>query len=394
MGRIRRAIRNLSLKKSFMLYMLMFLLLAAVLSSFTINLASNVKNQINRSYADAENKYTLTNGQGKFVVVASSDLNYTSKDNTIINICGYIETWSIPLFFGLCIILSSFLFYRNKLKRPIELLGKASEKIASNDLNFIISYDSKDEMGQLCASFETMRGALEENNKAMWRTMEERKRLNAAFSHDLRTPLTVLRGYTDFLKNYLPQGKISEEKLMSTISTMTGHISQLESYVSMMSEIQKLEDVAVVSQKIEPDVLLEQLNTTAQLLVSNSKIKLLFINEIEKELLHLDISIVMRVYQNLLANAVRYAKNTISIRYQFISGKLCIVVSDDGKGFTKEELKKADMPYYRDRVKTEDNHFGLGLYICKILCERHGGSILIENGKDGGAKVTASFCAI
>ncbi|MFD2880718.1 HAMP domain-containing protein [Paenibacillus rhizoplanae] len=90
-------------------------------------------------------------------------------------------------------------FYHNKLKQPIGTLREASQKISGNDLNFRIPQASEDEMGQLCGSFERMRAALEDNNRQMWRSIEDRKQLNAAFfSHDLRTPLTVLRGYADF----------------------------------------------------------------------------------------------------------------------------------------------------------------------------------------------------
>ena len=69
-------------------------------------------------------------------------------------------------------------------------------KIAQNDLDFHVESPSSDEMGQLCQSFETMRASLEANSRALWDAVEERKRLNAAFSHDLRTPLTVLQGYS------------------------------------------------------------------------------------------------------------------------------------------------------------------------------------------------------
>ena len=88
---------------------------------------------------------------------------------------------------------AALLFYKNKLKKPIDILNGASKKIANNNLDFKIQYDSKDEMGQLCSSFEKMRISLSENNSRMWRSMEERKRLNAAFAHDLRTPLTDIK---------------------------------------------------------------------------------------------------------------------------------------------------------------------------------------------------------
>lgn len=390
MGRLKRAVYNLSLKKSFMLYMLLFLLLATALSSISINLADSLRNQINSTYVDTDNKYLVQNGTGN-VVMFSSPPEYTTKDQVIVKICNAVQVGSIPVFFGICIIMAALLFYRNKLKKPIELLNDASGKIAATDLDFHLSYDSKDEMGQLCTSFETMRGALEENNRAMWRAMEERKRLNAAFSHDLRTPLTVLRGYTDFLKNYLPQGKVSEEKLLSTISTMSGHIDRLEKYACQMSEIQKLEDITVNPQDVEINALVSQFKSIAELLSQNTGLTLNFADETKDSYMMLDMSLIMRVYENLISNAIRYAKSTISICIKCIDSAFFIDIADDGSGFSAEDLQMALKPYYQRKSGGDELHFGLGLYISKTLCEKHGGAIVIGNTQSGSATVAASF---
>ena len=228
----------------------------------------------------------------------------------------------------------------------------------------------------------------------MWRTVEERKRLNAAFSHDLRTPLTVLRGYADFLRNYLPQGKVNEEKLMSTVSTMSINIARLEDYVRLMSEVQKLEDVTVKVQEVEEGILFEQLQATAEMLAKDSGIEFDFINEVRETVISLDDSIVTRVYENLIENAKRYAKRRITVRYQYSAREFRLIVSDDGKGFTDEDLEQVTKPYYRNKAGADGLHFGLGLYICKVLCEKHGGSISAGNGNNGGAVVIASFSDI
>ncbi len=390
MGRIKQTIENLSIRKTFMLYMLLFLLLATGLSSICINIAGDVENQINLSYADSQNQYTLNNSEGN-VVLVSPPVVYSPQDKTIINICGIVEIFSIPVFFGVCIIISALLFYRNKLWKPIELLSGASEKIADNDLNFHLSYENKDEMGQLCASFETMRAALDENNRDMWRAVEERKRLNAAFSHDLRTPLTVLRGTADILKKYLPQGKISEDKLISTVSVMSDNITRLENYVQMMSEAQKLEDFTVSKTEVESSSVFEQLQNTANMLAQKSGCKLNFVNKLPQTKVCLDFSVVLRVYENLVANAVRYAASTISVSCQITDELLIIAVADDGKGFTDEDLRQAANPYYKNPANTDESHLGLGLYICRILAEKHGGYLLLANDKNGCAVVTASF---
>ena len=97
----------------------------------------------------------------------------------------------------------------------------------------------------------------------------------------------------------------------------------------------------------------------------------------------------MEVFENLVSNAARYAKDKLEINVNTFDHALEISVEDDGHGFTEEALQQAVKPFYRDK-REEKNHFGLGLYICKIICEKCQGELAIENGRIGG-KVTASF---
>lgn len=375
-----------------MLYTLLFLLLATFLSSVAINIAENVENQINLSYANSQDQYTLNNGEGN-VILSMPPVQYSPADQKVINTCKFVEIGSIPIFFGGCIIVAALLFYRNKLKKPIELLNGASAKIAANDLDFHLSYDNKDEMGRLCSSFESMRAALEENNRAVWRSVEERKRLNAAFAHDLRTPLTVLRGSADLLQKYLPQGKISEDKLISTVSAMSDNVKRLENYLQTMSEAQKLEDIAITKKEVESGTVFAQLQSISVILARYSACKLDLINDLLPKKICLDIDIVLRVYENLIANALRYAASLVSVCCRYEDDMLTVTVADDGKGFMQEDLCQIAQPYYKNPDNTDESHLGLGLYICRILAEKHGGGLIIANQQCGGAVVTVSFSA-
>ncbi|MDE6622686.1 MAG: HAMP domain-containing protein, partial [Lachnospiraceae bacterium] len=105
--------------------------------------------------------------------------------------------------------LAGILFYRLKLRTPIAVLNSGTERIRRHDLDFSIPEVSADELGQICAAFETMRGDLMRTNQELWRQAEERRRLNAAFAHDLRNPITVLKGTVKMLR----QGNGDEQAL-------------------------------------------------------------------------------------------------------------------------------------------------------------------------------------
>ena len=150
-----------------------------------------------------------------------------------------------PIYSAICVFAAAFLFYRNKLKNPINELEWAAEKISNSNLNFKIQYESDDELGELCRAFEVMRSALADNFSEMWRQVEERKRLNAAFAHDLRTPLTVLKGYGEMLQTN------DDPQVGNTAMTILNQVSRLERYADSMSRLQRLEETRPQCQPVD-----------------------------------------------------------------------------------------------------------------------------------------------
>ncbi|MCH5344147.1 MAG: HAMP domain-containing histidine kinase [Acetatifactor sp.] len=302
-------------------------------------------------------------------------------------IISYAQMILIPAWVIFCIVVPGIIFYNWELKKPIDILLDASRKIADNELDFKVEYKKQNELGMLCTAFDDMRSALYENNLEMWRSLEERKRLNSAFSHDLRTPLTVLRGYTDFLEKYIPDGKVTQEKLLSVISMMNGQISRLEHYAQKMNAVQKLEDIVPNIHNIPEEELFSILSETGKMIVGD---KFRLDGAPDHRNISIDTELVIQVYENLISNAVRYTENTVTVNCGIAENILTISVLDDGKGFTEEALKNAAQPFFRDGKEPDKTHFGLGLYISRILCEKCGRTLTMENHENGG-KVTAKF---
>ena len=302
-----------------------------------------------------------------------------------------IAVGSIVLTILLAFLVDAWWFYRWKIKKPLAILNAASQKIAQNDLDFQVAVPTGDELGKLCQSFETMRASLEENNRSLWAAVEERKRLNAAFSHDLRTPLTVLQGYSDLLLDALPSGDLSPEKTVSTVLTMQRSLTRLQRYVESMNSLQRLEDLEPQKSTVPFSTLCAQLEETGKILRKEQGFH--FASRGEGDVF-LDSELLFQVYENLLSNAGRYAKGNIWVTAEREGTALSLTVADDGPGFPPAALKRAAEPYYRaDRSPNPEGelHFGLGLYLCRVLCQKHGGSLEIGNAPEGGARITARF---
>lgn len=387
MDQVKEIWKDLSLRKSIAVYITVFAGLAILLSMITLSLCDLRKKQIDSRYPFEGEFYYLTNAQGQRLgegaMIGTGGAPMTKEDEIKVTLLDGIRVICVPVYSALCIIGAALLFYRNRLKKPLERLAEASRKIAENDLEFCVFYDRTDELGALCASFETMRSALHANISEMGRQMEERKRLNAAFAHDLRTPLTVLKGYDEILQTS------EDEQTRKIAVTMGKHIDRLAHYIESMSRLQRLEDASPEYQSVISGDFEDSLRECAQMLCMHSGKKMHMESHLISGQIIIDGEFVSQVCINLISNAVRFAESLVTFTLEEMENGILLSVTDDGKGFEENSLQYALEPYY-----TEDEnhfeHFGLGLYICKILCEHHGGTLTIQNvGK--GAKATAFF---
>lgn len=337
-------------------------------------------------FSSDASRYALFIGDDGTVSIITKSERIPKNYILFLDIVNLFRCIAIPLWSLLCVVVCGIIFYHRKIEKPISILLEASENISNNRLDFSVEVPEKNEFGELCLSFEKMRVALKENNIEMWRQVEERKRLNAAFSHDLRTPLTVLKGQSEILSKYVP--KMSEEKIIETAETMKRHIIRLETYVNTMNDLQRLEDVEVKKELVDVKELEHQMRITGAA-VCKGKEFVLYQNIFDVDSVKIDTSIAMQVYENLLSNAVRYAKRKIEIAIDKKDSLLLLNVVDDGAGFTAKDLSNEMKPFYKAENEINNEHFGMGLNICKMLCEKHGGYLQISN--ENGAKAVAAF---
>ena len=384
MEKIKRRLSDLPIPTMFLLLTIAFLLIAMVVVEVERTLLHNAQCSIAFRYSDIVEGFNGVKVWGDHMTFTLSP-----QDSQFMRFYELLLWVLPPATYFICIITAGAIFYRRKIKVPLALLSSAAQRIAGQDLNFSIHYEKRDEMGELCSAFEKMRSALETNNRVLWRQIDDRKRLNGAFSHDLRTPLTVLEGQLGILQKYGPEGRLTEQDISESYAAMAKQIDRLKIYVSSMNDLQRLEDIEVIRQTLPVTDFVLQLKDTASVLCGNKR--LMFANEVAAPTVFISSEIVMQVFENLLSNAVRYGGHSISIVCCAAGRCFTINVSDDGPGFCDIALKSATDPFYTTEQKDRGQHFGLGLNICKILCERHGGEIILSNRPAGGASITASF---
>ncbi|SHO53259.1 HAMP domain-containing sensor histidine kinase [Anaerocolumna xylanovorans] len=382
--KIKKFLKNSSLKKALGFYIIIAIFLCGLCYYATYLFCEGWKNVI--MSAEGVTDYVVIYKDNEGYIADTVNLPESIKNKMYF--LEVLESLSVLVYASIAIVMVSHMYYKNKLREPLEILKKEMEAMGRDDLSLDCRYLSGDEMGDICEAFNRMRLQLIDNRKNVWKLVKDQRELNAAFAHDIRTPLTVMKGYTQILRKFQPGGQISEEKLFEMLSLIENQVDRLEEFSGTMKEINTFEDLELKREKSTAGELLSQIEKLLfGMEASGISARLNCEEGYEGEEIFLDNRAALEVAENLISNALRYAREKIQVQIQLENGKLFLYIKDDGAGFDKRALLNAKKPYFT----TEKGHFGIGLTICKLLCEKHGGTLEMTNGIHGGGIVCASF---
>ena len=360
-------LKNMGLKKSFLILSASCVLLALLL----LGQIFLICNLVSKTFP-AGGVEILSDGS---IVNLEAPTASQQRILRMLNIIQIVSCIILPMG-GLA--LSGVLYYHIKLKQPIDALRNGITRVQNHNLDFSMPVHSDDELGQLCAAFDTMREELLKSNQELWRQAEERKRLNAAFSHDLRNPITVLKGTVKLLR----KGTADQQ----AIDRLESYTLRIEQYVEAMSSIQRLEQMPVRLGECPYSLLRSELEDTAKLLAGTLELS---ISAPDNGTTQLDHGLFLTVAENLIGNAARFAKSKIIIHLERQGNFLLLLVTDDGPGYPVGLIQNGPKPF--GKMKEDAAHFGMGLYSSQTLCRKHGGTLALENRQGYGAMATASF---
>lgn len=291
---------------------------------------------------------------------------------------------------AVCCTAAGGMFLQKKIYPALKAVQDALGCIGTGDYGREIAYLDRDEMGGLCRSFEQLRRKLVKEKRSRWMEQESQRRINAAFAHDIRTPLTVLSGCTEFLQKYVPKGKVSEEKLLEKLAVMQHQELRILEISKTMTQLHRQEAREVSGAWLEGTILVQRLGTAArELAAEKNKTCRIEAQGIDGNFFA-DGGLIEEVFDNLVSNALRYAQSGITVAFVRKGEEFLIYVQDDGTGFSSRALRYGTDPYYSED-KEGGEHFGLGLFISRMLCEKHGGTLKLVNSIDGGGIAAAAF---
>ncbi len=289
--------------------------------------------------------------------------------------------------FGFSIFLTAYIFYRTKLKKQFELLQYSMDKISKQDLDFKLKSNSDNEIGMLCNSFELMRENLQDTFQKLWDTQEKQNLLMRAFSHDLRTPLTILKGNNDVIRCLLDNTD-QIENIKQSLTLSDDAIKRIELYSEALKNYKNLEQWEIKVVQVNLLELKENLRRQCQIWEAKSGKKIDVQCNFNKVCMF-DVVLTQFVLDKMIENALRFAKSKITIRISLHNRELIFMVEDDGDGFSPEAVKYATEIFYStDKAR---GHSGMGLAIAKYLLDIYDSHLDITHKENSGACVSFSI---
>lgn len=284
-----------------------------------------------------------------------------------------------------------------KVSQPVNELMQAVEKIRQQDLDFTITYSERNELGDLCSAFNELRRELQESLEREWRKQEEMRTMVAALSHDLRTPVTIIQGHVEGLVR-AEAGEKRIQRLERYLPVLEASSQRMSRLLNDMLLVSSLEQTSFVIQP-RPVLLEEELVQRANVYTLQAAASgITFVYDFQNRAADptpvlLDLDRVEQVLDNLFDNATCHTP---------AHGEICLtcirephyvefVLRDSGSGIAPEDLPHVWEKFYRGQTAPDgasQKTTGLGLYICTLLVERHGGTITLRNHPAGGCEVT------
>ena len=317
----------------------------------------------------------------------------TESDGTVYDISiidsadsqGRVHVMAKDLFISAFIILISValvvgLWVYRSIAVPLVKLKKATQNIKEGNLDFVLDVEGNDEFSELCQDFEEMRRRLKESTEEKNLIEKENKELISNISHDLKTPITAVKGYIEGIMDGVADTTEKMDRYVRTIYNKTNEMDHLINELTFYSKIDT-NRIPYTFSKLNVEDYFADCAEEVGLELETRGIELVYANYVEKDVMVIaDGEQIRRVIHNIISNAIKYMdkpKGIIQIRIKDVGDFIQIEIEDNGKGIGPKDLPYIFDRFYRTDVSRNSSKggSGIGLSIVKKILEDHGGKV-------------------
>ena len=317
----------------------------------------------------------------------------TESDGTVYDISitdsadsqGRVHVMAKDLFISAFVILISValvvgLWVYRSIAVPLVKLKKATQNIKEGNLDLVLDVEGKDEFSELCQDFEEMRRRLKESTEEKSLIEKENRELISNISHDLKTPITAVKGYVEGIMDGVADTPEKMNRYVRTIYNKTNEMDHLINELTFYSKIDT-NRIPYTFSKLNVEDYFEDCSEEVGLELETRGIELVYANYVEKDVMVIaDGEQIRRVIHNIISNAIKYMdkpKGIIQIRIKDVGDFIQIEIEDNGKGIGPKDLPYIFDRFYRTDVSRNSSKggSGIGLSIVKKILEDHGGKV-------------------
>ncbi|MDK8182364.1 HAMP domain-containing sensor histidine kinase [Paenibacillus sp. UMB4589-SE434] len=345
---------------------------------------------------------TINDGN-RFFAYAKFDFTFSDQDRGSIYVLRERSPFAemirklFPIFIGVLLavlLFTNWLLFRlitRSIIKPLNELRQSAEQIKSGDLHYEVKAQGQDEIGQLCRSFEEMRLQLKQSVQLQLQYEDNRKELLSSISHDLRTPITTIKGYVEGIRDGVADTPVKLNQYLETIHTRVTSLDRLVDELFLYSKLD-LRKVPYSFEHVDLQSFLADALEELHFDLDLQGIQLEGVFPHSPLPVLIDREKLKRVILNLIDNGVKYmdkdAKQII-VRVTESDEYATVEVRDNGAGILQEQLPHIFDQFYRGLPPhhKQPEGSGLGLAIAKQIIEGHGGRIWAESEWKQGCSI-------
>lgn len=295
---------------------------------------------------------------------------------------------SLLIIFCLISIITITLIWAKKISKELNPLLEASEEIGKQNLDFQVKKSNVQEFNAILDSLEKMKVGLSESLRTNWREEEKKRNQISALSHDIKTPVSIIKGNSELLG----ETNLTEEQ-QTYLNYIRKNTSRIDKYIQTLMLVNKSNQANELNfTQIRAKEFVENIEKLAKEFTSTYKLNLLEDINYDDDFLIVDLKNFERAFLNILSNGEEQSPKSSTIKLIICSktDKLQISILDQGHGFTGEDLLYATDQFYQgDKSRHSKENYGIGLFVAEQIIKMHRGSLILENRTDEcGAKVS------